>query len=71
VPDTRISFYADRPAVFYKRQFDPRRVDYAVRVEENDRPSAAADWRQEYSVPFNRGQGGKTIVVYRIKQVQP
>jgi hypothetical protein len=68
VPDLRISFYAERPAVFYKRQFDPRRVDYAVRVEDPSQPAAPSDWRREYSLPFNRGKGGKTIVAYKISR---
>jgi hypothetical protein len=68
VPDIRISFYAGRPAVFYKRQFDPRRADYAVKVEDRDPPPVPAGWRREYSLPFNRGKRGKTVVVYRIEQ---
>ncbi len=66
VPDTRISFYADRPAVLYRRQFDPRRVDYAVKVEEKDPPALPPGWRCEYSIPFNRGREGKSLVAYRI-----
>jgi 4-amino-4-deoxy-L-arabinose transferase-like glycosyltransferase len=66
VPDIRIGFYAERPALFYKRQFDPRRADYAVQVEEQDPPAVPPDWRREYAVPFNRGKGGKVVVAYRI-----
>jgi hypothetical protein len=51
VPDPRLSFYADRRGVVYDRHFDPRQVDYVVRIED-DKAQTPEDWQAEYTIPL-------------------
>jgi hypothetical protein len=65
VPDSRISFYADRPSVVYDRHFDPRQVDYVVRIED-DKMQTPEDWQAGYSIPLDARKRGKFLAAYKI-----
>jgi hypothetical protein len=65
VPDTRLTFYAQRPGLVYRGDVDPRRADYIVRILEQDaRTAPPAGWSQEYSVPIN-DRHARTLVIYK------
>jgi hypothetical protein len=65
VPDSRLTFYAQRPGLVYRGEADPRRADYVVRILEKDATrSPSADWSEEYSLPVN-DRRGRTLVIYK------
>lgn len=68
VPDSRISFYAEREGLIYENDV-PEKTDYAVMVTGNSdqatKPGGAA--REVYSVGLNRKQReDKRVVVYKM-----
>ena len=65
VPDSRLTFYAQRPGLMYRDDVDPRRADYIVRILDRDAKAAApAGWSQEYSVPIH-DRRGRMLVIYK------
>lgn len=64
VPDSRISFYADRRGLLYREHPDSRKVDYVVRIADKNQTQAPDDWRQEYSVSVHR-KASKTLTIYK------
>jgi hypothetical protein len=65
VPDSRLTFYAQRPGLLYRNEVDPRRADYIVRILDKDAKAAPpSGWSQEYSVPIN-DRRGRTLVIYK------
>ena len=64
VPDNRLTFYAERPALLYRGEVDPRRADYIVRIlDPGTKAAPPAGWSQEYSVPIH-DRRGRTLVIY-------
>lgn len=68
VPDSRISFYAERQGLMYENDM-PEKIDYAVMVtgssDQPTKPGGAA--REVYSVGLNRRQReDKRVVVYKM-----
>jgi len=65
VPDSRLTFYAQRPGLVYHGAVDPRRADYIVRIAGQDAgASPPSDWSQEYSVPVN-DRRGRILTIYK------
>ncbi|MHC4192692.1 MAG: glycosyltransferase family 39 protein [Planctomycetota bacterium] len=67
-PDRRISFYAERRGLVYKKEI-PEEARYIVRIsrDENEAPNIGRGVRKEYSVQVDRRKSdGKRIVVYRV-----
>jgi hypothetical protein len=65
VPDSRLTFYAQRPGLIYRNEVDPRRADYIVRILDKDAQTAPpAGWSEEYSVPVH-DRHGRTLVIYK------
>ncbi|MBP7053374.1 MAG: glycosyltransferase family 39 protein [Phycisphaerae bacterium] len=63
-PDHRVSFYAQRCGLLYKRHPDSRKADYVVEIARGDPKQMLAGWTQVYSVPLS-SRGDKTVIVYR------
>jgi hypothetical protein len=65
VPDSRLTFYAERPGLVYRNEVDPRRADYIVRIlEKGANTSVPGGWSQEYSVPTH-DRHGRTLTIYK------
>ena len=66
--DRRISFYAERTGLVYKREI-PKEAGYIVRIgrDGDDEPNIGRGVREEYSVQVDqRKSGGKRVVIYRV-----
>ncbi len=64
VPDARLAFYAQRPAIVYRGGPDPRRADYVVRMLDADAETTPPEgWSEEYSIPVD-DRGGRRLVIY-------
>jgi hypothetical protein len=63
-PDRRVSFYAQRRGLLYKRHPDSRKADYVVEVARGDPKQMLAGWTQAYSVALDR-RSHRTVIVYR------
>jgi hypothetical protein len=67
VPDLRISFYAERKGVIYKKEI-PGQTMYVVRIAENgsEGPDFDRVLQEEYSVSVDkRKKSGKKLVIYK------
>jgi len=64
VPDSRLTFYAQRPALICRAEADPRKADYIVKILDANAKAAPDDWSEEYSVPIQDRQG-RTLVIYK------
>jgi len=67
VPDSRITFYADREALIYKTA--PRgKVEYVVTIvkDENEVPDFVRNAQKQYSVWENERKKNKKIVIYKM-----
>ena len=71
VPDPRISFYAERPGLYFARYPDPRKADYVVRIESEGPAQTPENWQQKYSVPLDNRGPGRSLVAYRIVRAKP
>jgi hypothetical protein len=65
-PDMRITFYAERKAIFYENT-PPGKADYLVSIVENEdqKPDSAGAGQKLYSVWINK-QKKKKIVIYKM-----
>jgi hypothetical protein len=65
VPDSRLTFYAERRGLVYTNDVDPRRVDYIVRFIEKDAKAAVpTNWSQSRSLAVN-DRRGRTLIIYK------
>jgi len=65
VPDRRISFYAERKGLIYKRGADPRKADFIVTISgKNVAGLGPKDWDQAYSLSVGE-KGRKVLTIYR------
>jgi hypothetical protein len=67
VPDLRISFYAERKGLIYKKEI-PQQAIYVVRIAENgsEGPDFDRVLQEEYSVSVDkRKENGKKLVIYK------
>ena len=64
VPDSRLTFYAQRTGLVYRGVVDPRRADYIVRIAVSDAVTPPSDWSQEYSVPTH-DRRGRILTIYK------
>jgi hypothetical protein len=66
VPDSRITFYAERTGLIYDTK-PPTRAKYVVIVvkNENEKPDFAGAAKEEYSVWVDKHKKNKKLVIYK------
>jgi len=63
VPDSRISFYAQRQGLFYRQHPNSRRADYVVMTGHGSEMEAPQEWHREYATTVDR-RNREALVIY-------